>query len=1744
MTATTRLVYGLFGALLLGVSFSASAQISSSVAPELKRTARQLDSLRRAAYLYQQQRTQDPALGRVPTERLATTPPVAANQRQARSAATPVWTERGPQGVTGTIRTLMADPLDPNRRRIWAGSLTAGLWVNGDINNADSVWRCVSDGWDNRAVSAIAADSANPQVRYAATGDLLSTMSAEGTGFYKSTNGGGTWTKLSATVPTNGTTALQSAFRRVSKLVVGRGSNVFAATQNGIVRSADGGATWQFTLAPQQSIGAQPVANGDDRMTDLELHRDGLLYAATGTGRLFRSLTTAGTSWTEVTPPSTAPYTGTRTEIALGTLQPTGPQVIYAINVAYDAAYGGYTTRWLRRSTDGARNWQTLTKPTNPSYPTDDFTLGYGDMYLTMSAAPDDINTINITAFDQLYRSTDGGRTWLPGRYVDRTTALLQTPSQRTIWGGEVAIRHAAQMLTLARQGFTEAQNGRSKGFGGLAGTGHAMRNTAGSTYRLIGSSGDPGLVEVTGSGAGSTVQVSYPAYPLRPFNDQDQPTLQVATTPGDGFLWRNTAQSTAWTYAATPLATGNTALIDVADYDSRNSTLFYWAGNYLRATLPTDGTTNVPTFAVVSATLPQPTALQVGAAPNTLYVATIDTKLYRLTNTHQESPTQTAIDAGAFPTGSHISSIGVGATDNELVVTLANYGVKSVWYTTNGGQSWVSKDEPTHGLPDLPVYDVLLNPTNRKQAMLATERGVWVTDDLTAANPAWTFGSPSAPLIRTTQLAYRAIDGLVAAMTTGRGVWETGAWAIAPPAVPALLAGRLTQTAVCAGSTVPVAFTLTNGNNLPVQVRLSDAQGNFVGAPVLTSSATSPIAVTLPTDALHGTRYRLRLEVPDFDLTTLVSQTLTIGDLSYQQPRLMDRRNNLDPRLRAVQYTDGYICPGDTALLYIALPNRSLSASATYRWANDGVVVTGANSATLLTSRTGTYSFTVTEFGCQATAATDFLLKATNTPDPSVINPTPDDGPICTGTSAPLLVDYLGRRAAYQWSLNGAALPGATSAVFSATQTGTYTYALSLSGCAATAPPLPLTFGRTILASPIGVVGDVAPALCGSLPVQLYATRQPDNTTYQWLRDGLPVAGQTTPSLAATQPGFYALRVQRGTCQAVSAPLAVTASSQLSTGFYYYGSTTVCAGEALTLYAKRYDQSLQWMRDGADIPDATDLSYDVTESGAYTLRATAGGCSGTAVAVSVVMSQTIAPLLVASERCASVDLSTQDYPSTGTTRFVWRRNGQVIDADGDSFRTVTDSGTYSLSVTNGTCGGVSQPISLTIGKPTPPRIQANGVTVRCPNSAVELQLLNGPYTVWRRNGTALPNANNDRLVATEAGVYTLLYAEGTCTTESNALTVAFGQPTSATLTGRTLVQPGQSATLAVGLSGLAPWSFTLSDGQTVAGVTQNPFPLVVAPTGSTSYSLVGVANHCGVGAAGGQARVFVGGADVSLSSWISRRQTAVGTLITQTVRVDNHGPDTAEGLVLTNRLPSGVAYPGSASGTVGGVSSYTVGTLAAGQSMTYSIGLRTDRAGTFANAVEVSAADVPDPDSQPGTGTSDGEDDATQADWRTTQVSAYYAASPNPTGRLLPTVQTNQPTPAMDRADLSLALSVNRRVAARNVDTVRVVVSILNRGGLGTANVRVGLTVPNGQFSTDNENWFSANGNAMVSISFGHIAADLRVTRTLYWIPSATGAVWGEITNSPIADPNSTPNNRATRPGEDDEAMADVRVR
>ncbi len=158
-------------------------------------------------------------------------------------------------------------------------------------------------------------------------------------------------------------------------------------------------------------------------------------------------------------------------------------------------------------------------------------------------------------------------------------------------------------------------------------------------------------------------------------------------------------------------------------------------------------------------------------AGSSKLFVGLINGKLLRVDNA----------DGGLTPsfnddiTGSgflgSISDIEFGQSEQEIFVTMHNYGVTSIWFTNDGGTSWVSKEG---NLPDIPVKCILQNPLLPSEVIIGTELGVWVTADYTVANPTWVQAYNGMSDVTVLDLDLKATGDVILATTHGRGMFTS----------------------------------------------------------------------------------------------------------------------------------------------------------------------------------------------------------------------------------------------------------------------------------------------------------------------------------------------------------------------------------------------------------------------------------------------------------------------------------------------------------------------------------------------------------------------------------------------------------------------------------------------------------------------------------------------------------------------------------------------------------------------------------------------------------------------------------------------------------------------------------------------------------------------------------------------------------------------------------------------------------
>ncbi len=211
----------------------------------------------------------------------------------------------------------------------------------------------------------------------------------------------------------------------------------------------------------------------------------------------------------------------------------------------------------------------------------------------------------------------------------------------------------------------------------------------------------------------------------------------------------------------------------------------------------------------------------------------------------------------------------------------------------------------------------------------------------------------------------------------------------------------------------------------------------------------------------------------------------------------------------------------------------------------------------------------------------------------------------------------------------------------------------------------------------------------------------------------------------------------------------------------------TKCQNDVVTLDGTVANATgYQWQLNGIDIPGATNPTLDVTDAGTYTVLVDIGVCS---TSDNVLVTNIAAPTVTlppdyhfceGNTQTLTVDVS----PNTGQETYQWYKDGNPIANATTDHIEVTDSGTYSVEVTNSTgCTSTTQTI---LTKDPYPDLDLGEDQVVCAynTAVVAASILDGDNYEWIVNNNIVNN-NSPVLELNGPGQYDvrLNLDRGTC---------------------------------------------------------------------------------------------------------------------------------------------------------------------------------------------------------------------------------------------------------------------------------------------------------------------------------------------------------------------------------------------
>ena len=796
------------------------------------------------------------------------------------------WISRGPINVGGRTRVLLFDPNDASGKRVFAGAISGGLWVNNDITRETSAWQQVQGLPANLNISCITVDPRDPNTWYVGTGEQYTAGDVIGTGVYKTTDGGTTWNQVLDVerFSTSGSGENSKVMGGVyfinditawdngnsTEIYIGVSTHIYANAKNpynfmgfydrGLYRSIDGGSNWEMILK-------------EDSFNDFETDANGSLWVATTEspgqegsrgGKIFKKEKGENTSFTLI---HTIPDV-LRTEVEASK---TDAEKFY---ILAETANTEEANIWI--TTDAFATLNKLNEPADADYenisPTD-FARGQAFYNLMIESDPNDDNIVYVGGID-LFRSTDGGTNWqqisrwhddgtlknLPVSVVHADHHVMQFRpgnSNQAIFGHDGGVSFASDLsaagnsrvfISPQRDYITTQFYSVAVAPTTFASADYYLGGTQDNGSQLFQDQNHESFGILGGDGAHSfydQVETDYLVANLV-YNDliiaydydQDKITLIANNEDQDGFFINPQALDSNLDKLFSNGPEGT-----LYRYDDINN--LKPVGDNLDDNDPVAKRTSF-SHSLLDASISALAVSPYKTNSSNVLLGLVNGKLLRLENADKNTSEASWKNLTGSQFVGSISDIEIGNSENEIFVTFYNYGVKSVWYTKNAldtNPTWVNKEGD---LPDLPVLAILPNPLNSQEVILGTELGVWTTKNFKSDRPSWTQAYNGMSDVKVTDLDLKKGNNVVYAASYGRGIFS-GQFMTGPSE-----GGGTTNDQLLVYPTVSDGYynVLTRAASGTAEIFVFDLQGQLVQMSNLQLTQNIPVQVDLAKEA------------------------------------------------------------------------------------------------------------------------------------------------------------------------------------------------------------------------------------------------------------------------------------------------------------------------------------------------------------------------------------------------------------------------------------------------------------------------------------------------------------------------------------------------------------------------------------------------------------------------------------------------------------------------------------------------------------------------------------------------------------------------------------------------------------------------------------------------------------------------------------------------------------------------------
>ncbi|WP_422858190.1 gliding motility-associated C-terminal domain-containing protein [Flagellimonas sp. S174] len=522
--------------------------------------------------------------------------------------------------------------------------------------------------------------------------------------------------------------------------------------------------------------------------------------------------------------------------------------------------------------------------------------------------------------------------------------------------------------------------------------------------------------------------------------------------------------------------------------------------------------------------------------------------------------------------------------------------------------------------------------------------------------------------------------------------------------------------------------FPLVESNNEFI-LELSDSNGNF-GDPEELARVSDKntdfdfdFEFTVPNDA-RGENYRLRVRSTNPSKTSPPSVPYPMYFVDFATPlRISQDGNGTLPDGGEIQQCDG----GSITLATHNIPNASTYQ---YNWYRSSTLL-GEKSNQLTVSTPGMY-YVELDYGsiCTGSANTSSnIIEVLTGSSLGVAIAGSSTVDLCIGDPYTLTANLDGSGLTYTWYKDGSIISGPTvegnTLNINTSSSGFEgNYEVEIEGAGACTER-----SSSVTVQNLGSVSATRQneeniVLLPGQDETLSVTTNAVSPTFQWFKDGAALSGETSSSLTINDVGVYFARVTEtaGSC-VTSAPVDSESTTVVSPNSFeftidFVGGYVECVDSNATIGIATIDAigssgvrtdvtsalensfAYQWSYNGSPLAGETSRTLTITDNvnnGAYTLNGTLSSfnASSNSLNVRLATNETLALTSDGTVLCpdgSSLTITTSRDLSGET--FQWLKDGGSFDTSSTAL-TVTESGTYQLSVATNDCPLVSNEITV-----------------------------------------------------------------------------------------------------------------------------------------------------------------------------------------------------------------------------------------------------------------------------------------------------------------------------------------------------------------------------------------------------------------------------------------------------------------